>query len=1321
MASTLGGTGGSLIQLQPNHAYGFKGDVKDNISFLDEHFVIYPVGSNLVMYNVDQKSQKFLQGAEKREGMTAMTVSPSRRYVAIAERGDRPTVTICDLQSNRKKKVLTNPDALSNQYVSMAFSSDSKFLVTQGGSPDWILTFWLWEKSKVLASIKSSNQHNAQVHEVRFNPQDNTQLCVVGNGIFKLYRFSEGNLKQFAFQKLEPQSYLCQSWISEERVLVGTDTSKLLLFESGELKQEIAATHGDDEACFCIESVVCYSKGFICAGERGVVLLYEKTEEKEGYKKSKEFVVDNGAGTIKALAINPSEESMICSTDTNQLYILTLSNTELLHSDEISFDLLSSSFHHSAVTGLDLCYRKPIAATCALDKSIRVWNYNDNSLELVNYFDEEAHSISLHPSGHYAIVGLNDRLCLVNLLIDDIRPCREFPIRGCKECQFSTGGQYFAVVNGNIVQIYSTYTFENIGNLKGHIGKIRSLCWNHDDSRLYTCSMDGSIIEWKTSNFTTEFSDSNEDLNYSSICLSGDGKSAFLATNDNTLKELCEGHFVREAVMDCCATQITLTKSNRVLFMGTDTGTIRCIKLPLTQPLQYSEVIAHSGAVTRLRLTVDDMTLFSTGEDGCVYNFRIFDKEARGVKRDKDVTWAEEILITRSDLEEKNAVMQELKGRVEILKMENEYQLRLKDINYNEKIKELTDKFLQEMEALKIQNSVLTNDKEKEIGRHQDLIVEESDKFSKEMNTIESINKQKLQTEVDKYNDLQQRCFKVQEDFERQLKETEASKEQALVELTEYYEQKYDEKVEELDNASKSKQVLIEEYLESISLIEDDANRETLEMKTKYERRFKEERDAGFKLKAENAQMRKRFNSLQREVEKHKGDIQKMFNEQKKLHSVIKSLEKDIAGLRKEIQERDETIQDKEKRIYDLKKKNQELEKFKFVLDYKIKELKKQIEPRENDIRGMKEQIVEMDRELERYYKQNTNLELAITDLKLKLKAAEKDLECEKEKLSTNETTTRKMRIELHDALQSAKTPADLKDKVKDLYATHVRDFNPQKAAVERDSQFEYNRQREYLERNVASLKYKLQKGIKLHKGDHQKIMRENTGLIKEINDLRREIKTCKKRVNDLNLTIQGDEVEEQRPIAPTKAGGSAGFSHQENINVVHTQRAEIGNLRLLIQEMEQGYSGGHMQKGNTGDIIAFDDNGRPLSASKLPPIEKGKSDTDEVIVSDAPAEEGEATPAEEGEAAPAEEGEAAPAEEGEAAPAEEGEAAPAEEGKAAPAAPAEEGEAAPAEEGEAAPAEEGETAPAEEGEVAPAEEGEAASAEEGPDAPAEE
>lgn len=55
-------------------------------------------------------------------------------------------------------------------------------------------------------------------------------------------------------------------------------------------------------------------------------------------------------------------------------------------------------------------------------------------------------------------------------------------------------------------------------------------------------------------------------------------------------------------------------------------------------------------------------------------------------------------------------IMLELKTRVEELKMENEYQLRLKDMNYSEKIKELTDKFLQEMESLKTKNQVCWRD-----------------------------------------------------------------------------------------------------------------------------------------------------------------------------------------------------------------------------------------------------------------------------------------------------------------------------------------------------------------------------------------------------------------------------------------------------------------------------------------------------------------------------------------------------------------------------------------------------------------------------------
>lgn len=46
-----------------------------------------------------------------------------------------------------------------------------------------------------------------------------------------------------------------------------------------------------------------------------------------------------------------------------------------------------------------------------------------------------------------------------------------------------------------------------------------------------------------------------------------------------------------------------------------------------------------------------------------------------------------------------------------------------------------------------------------------------------------------------------------------------------------------------------------------------------------------------------------------------------------------------------------------------------QLEKFKFVLDYKIKELKRQIEPREKEISDMKNQIEEMDLELSQVWR----------------------------------------------------------------------------------------------------------------------------------------------------------------------------------------------------------------------------------------------------------------------------------------------------------------------------------------------------------------
>lgn len=54
-----------------------------------------------------------------------------------------------------------------------------------------------------------------------------------------------------------------------------------------------------------------------------------------------------------------------------------------------------------------------------------------------------------------------------------------------------------------------------------------------------------------------------------------------------------------------------------------------------------------------------------------------------------------------------------------------------------------------------------------------------------------------------------------------------------------------------------------------------------------------------------------------------------------------------IQDQKADISERDEQITGKEKTIYEYKRKTQELDKFKYVLDFKIQELKREIAPRE--------------------------------------------------------------------------------------------------------------------------------------------------------------------------------------------------------------------------------------------------------------------------------------------------------------------------------------------------------------------------------------
>lgn len=54
--------------------------------------------------------------------------------------------------------------------MSLAFSKDGRYLAAQGGAPDWALSLWVWQKSKLVASIRTVSAPGHAVAECLFQP-----------------------------------------------------------------------------------------------------------------------------------------------------------------------------------------------------------------------------------------------------------------------------------------------------------------------------------------------------------------------------------------------------------------------------------------------------------------------------------------------------------------------------------------------------------------------------------------------------------------------------------------------------------------------------------------------------------------------------------------------------------------------------------------------------------------------------------------------------------------------------------------------------------------------------------------------------------------------------------------------------------------------------------------------------------------------------------------------------------------------------------------------------------------------------------------------
>lgn len=94
----------------PRFIFGFRADVGNNVAYSEDGAVVYPVGHNVVLYSPDIKTQRLIPGTLESEGFSAMCVSANKKLLAVAERSDKAIITVYDLQTLKRRKVLVAPD-----------------------------------------------------------------------------------------------------------------------------------------------------------------------------------------------------------------------------------------------------------------------------------------------------------------------------------------------------------------------------------------------------------------------------------------------------------------------------------------------------------------------------------------------------------------------------------------------------------------------------------------------------------------------------------------------------------------------------------------------------------------------------------------------------------------------------------------------------------------------------------------------------------------------------------------------------------------------------------------------------------------------------------------------------------------------------------------------------------------------------------------------------------------------------------------------------------------------------------------------------------
>lgn len=705
--------------------------------------------------------------------------------------------------------------------------------------------------------------------------------------------------------------------------------------------------------------------------------------------------------------------------------------------------------HHGPVTSMSSPNCRRIVATCGSDMTLKVWGYPNADKPDTPWTSELSFPVStyempracgVHPLGFQVAVIIEDLLRVYHLTTQHMtQTLFDLPLKHPGDVAYSNTGNMLAVTSEKDVILLDPWRQSLIHMFSGHLSTVNQVLFSDDDQLLLSCGAapHGTIYGWALETDTKErvFEHIYKGTCYTRIGYDLRSKQVVACTSQGDLRVI---EHLSSTPMEIIAergsayTTLHLSVPLRALFAGTEQGTVRMFRWPMSEGGEranpFTEVSLHAHAISALSLSYDLRFLFSACSGGAMmacelesyqmgeatvgkedqmhkkqiaYRHRQDGPAKRKPNKEDDKKIAdlnkklaptgqvvsastskldEMVMVPKSYFNERLAEIKDLEEQKRNLMNEHEYALEQKEQDTQEKLNHIGLARKNERKAAEDKYDALFVQHTKALERHEGAMASSSNMFNNRTRELQEQFDERISKEYTKESRLLIELDTLREQHKTVLAEAEKKHEEQLTELRRTQEKALRDWRNEHDkvcNLLKSDGLKFEEAL---AQQEKEYEAEIAEMLEHKRVALQVESEKSTTALKDGVSMKQTISMLQKQRKEKDEELRKAEQERDNLQKKLNQTKAMFQDVKEQLKERERGLKVKDENLERLREQMKHLESFRFVLFHKVRALEEERDPLEAQVNMLKTNVGDMYTEFVREFRQKQQLDQQLTD-----------------------------------------------------------------------------------------------------------------------------------------------------------------------------------------------------------------------------------------------------------------------------------------------------------------------------------------------------